>query len=66
MEYCGGGDLAGFYKEPNFGDADFLRVAAELLSGVLYLHERNVAHRDLKPENGEGEGGKGVMLARLP
>jgi calcium-dependent protein kinase len=23
----------------------------ELLSGVLYLHERMIVHRDLKPEN---------------
>ena len=45
MEYCGGGDLAGFYKEPSFGNTEFLRVGSELLSGVLYLHERNVAHR---------------------
>jgi len=55
-----------FKRSRTFGTPTFLRVAAELLSGVLYLHERNVAPRDLKPENGEGGGGKGVMLARLP
>ena len=51
MEYCGGGDLAGFYKEPTFGPRDYVRVVSELLSGILYLHQRDVAHRDLKPEN---------------
>ena len=54
MEFCGGGDLAGYYKEDRFDNAAFIKVTSELFSGVCYLHERNVAHRDLKPENGEG------------
>jgi len=40
-----------FKRSRTFGTPTFLRVAAELLSGMLHLHERNVAHRDLEPEN---------------
>ena len=45
MEYCAGGDLANFYKDPSFTRAEFCRIALELLSGVCYLHEKGIAHR---------------------
>eukprot|EP01065_Artemidia_motanka_P032015 TRINITY_DN3902_c1_g1_i1.p1 TRINITY_DN3902_c1_g1~~TRINITY_DN3902_c1_g1_i1.p1 ORF type:complete len:409 (+),score=104.96 TRINITY_DN3902_c1_g1_i1:91-1227(+) len=33
------------------GEADVCVVAKQLLSALVYLHERGIAHRDLKPEN---------------
>jgi len=51
MEFCGGGDLDGYYKTPAFDKAEYCRVVLELLSGVAYLHNQGVAHRDLKPQN---------------
>lgn len=56
MEYCGGGDLMGYYTDPAFTKQEFLRVTQELLSGVQYLHTNGIAHRDLKPPVGLSEG----------
>ena len=38
LEFCGGGDLAGYYRTPAFGSAEFGRVGAELLQSLGYLH----------------------------
>lgn len=51
LEFCSGGDLQGYYATDDFTMNEFNRVCLELLSGVVYLHERQIAHRDLKPEN---------------
>jgi serine/threonine protein kinase len=51
MEYCGGGDLHKYYHTESFTNEEFVRVMAELLSGISYLHQRRIAHRDLKPAN---------------
>jgi hypothetical protein len=51
MEFCGGGDLAGYYTEKEFNNQEYARVCKEMLSACAYLHERSIAHRDLKPEN---------------
>jgi serine/threonine protein kinase len=51
LEYCGGGDLHKYYASDLFTRAEFARITNELLSGISYLHQRNVAHRDLKPAN---------------
>jgi serine/threonine protein kinase len=51
LEYCGGGDLKSYYPTEQFTKLEFARIANELLSGVTYLHQRNLAHRDLKPAN---------------
>ena len=51
MEFCGGGDLAAYYKLPAFNCAEFFRISSELISGITYLHQCGIAHRDLKPNN---------------
>jgi serine/threonine protein kinase len=51
MEFCGGGDLHDYYHHQDFTVPEFRRVMIELLSGLCYMHQRNLAHRDLKPAN---------------
>lgn len=54
MEYVAGGEL--FARVANergslIREGDAIRVARNLLTGVIYLHERNIVHRDIKLEN---------------
>ena len=54
IELCTGGEL--FDAITNAPDAHFNEgvaacIAKDLLDGIRYCHEQNVAHRDLKPEN---------------
>ena len=51
FEWCDGGDLKAFYRSDAFCLAEFVRVGLEVLGGVAYLHELDIAHRDIKPEN---------------
>ena len=51
MEFCGGGDLEGFFKKKEFTEGEFLRVMQDILSGVSHLHWQGIAHRDLTPAN---------------
>lgn len=38
-------------RKGNFSEKTAAKVMAQLLSAVVYCHERKVVHRDLKPEN---------------
>lgn len=51
FEYCGGGNLATYYRTPTFTKNEFARIYLELLSGMCFLHERDIAHLQLRPEN---------------
>lgn len=54
MEYVAGGEL--FARVANEGgslikEGDAIRVARNVLSGLVYLHRRGIVHRDVKLEN---------------
>ncbi|CAJ0582994.1 unnamed protein product, partial [Mesorhabditis spiculigera] len=52
MSYCKKGELLATLQQLGAFDEDTTRFyAAEILSGLQFLHKCNVVHRDLKPEN---------------
>ncbi|XP_050413574.1 serine/threonine-protein kinase Nek4 isoform X2 [Patella vulgata] len=55
LEYCGGGDLAGYIeslKPSNYlEEKKIIFLAVQIASAIEYLHEHHIIHRDLKPAN---------------
>jgi len=53
MEFIGGGDLFEVIstRAEEFSEREAANVVKEILEGIKYLHDRNIAHRDIKPEN---------------
>lgn len=54
MEYIGSDSLYTYMKNKSdrrLPEAEAKKIYSQLLSGVSYMHLKNVAHRDLKLEN---------------
>lgn len=51
-EYCPAGDLfSQITKMKHFSESQCAEIMHQLLSAMVYCHEKRVIHRDLKPEN---------------
>jgi serine/threonine protein kinase len=42
---CTGGDLCDYYKTNAFTTSEFCRIFLEFLSGITYIHERDIARK---------------------
>ena len=52
LEFICGGELFSYLRNAgHFSEDTCLFYAAEIVSALDYLHERNIVYRDLKPEN---------------
>ena len=52
MEYCEGGDIFNKLKETGkLTEKYAAKIMKYLLSGLCYLHSKQIVHRDIKPEN---------------
>lgn len=48
MDLCAGGDL---YTRGPYSEKQSAAIVGKILSGVAYMHSKNICHRDLKFEN---------------
>ena len=53
MEFCEGGALDNFISKLRrpLKEPELLQKFSQILSGLQYIHSRNILHRDLKPAN---------------
>ncbi|KAI3788964.1 hypothetical protein L2E82_01747 [Cichorium intybus] len=51
LELVTKGSLASLYQKYHLGDSQVSVYTRQILSGLTYLHERNVVHRDIKCAN---------------
>jgi serine/threonine-protein kinase ULK/ATG1 len=48
-EFCEEGDLSKYLKGRTLSKEEVLRITAEILEGLFYIHSQGYMHRDLKP-----------------
>ena len=52
MELCPGGDLLNYVRKRRKLNEKYARfVFKQIMEGIAYLHDNNVAHRDIKLDN---------------
>ena len=51
MPFCDLGDLNHFYKTRDVLHETNLEVMKQIISGIEYLHSKDIVHRDIKPGN---------------
>ena len=51
MEYCRGGDLFDNLRKFGSKDMNISLIMSNLISSVMFLHDRDTVHRDLKLDN---------------
>jgi serine/threonine protein kinase len=50
-EFINGESLLDLMKDKNLSYQDSLDVIEQLIDGLYYIHDKNIAHMDIKPEN---------------
>ena len=53
MEYCKGLSLSSYIRQPDFcfSDPEIFGIFTQVVEGLAFIHNKNMAHRDLKPGN---------------
>jgi len=51
MDYCSRGSLLDYINSFTVTVHQFRRYAAQMVSGLMYVHDRDICHRDIKLEN---------------
>ena len=51
MELCTGGELLSRMKNNRYKEREAAKLMEQIVSAVVYCHEKGICHRDLKPHN---------------